>query len=191
MDFINPLSFLMITGFLCLVVLVLLWILRYYYKLSVTDEITSIDNYRQLRKAIPKIMASQRKSNLPCALAILDIDQFRNFNYVSYAHGDIVLLEFVNFIKQTIPVDAYMARFRSGDEFIILLKSNCQTATEILGNIQEECNAKLFMDETRHLEFNIRFSYGCTPMEKENDNLLFMIEKAEKALRESKEKLRH
>ena len=175
-----------LTGLLTATLVVLIYRLKHYQRLSCTDELTQIDNYRGFRSAIPKIIERHRSNKTSFTLALLDIDQFRRFNNESYAFGDKVLLEFIQYIIKQLPPDAYIARFRSGDEFIVILHCDMDSATSILSKAKSNCQEKIFAEMGNNIENRLSFSFGCTDFQTENDTLESMIERTEKALHESK-----
>jgi diguanylate cyclase len=186
MGYLPPLICSLTIALMTVTIVVLFFRLRYFYKISHTDEMTGIDNYRGFRKAIHSIISRNKKNNTPFTVAILDIDQFRKYNSQSYAFGDLVLSEFVQYVKQQLPADAYMARFRSGDEFIVVLNSEASVAGEVLKKIQKNCRKKIFTDTNKQREFSIRFSFGYTGFSDRSDTLETMIERIEQSLRANK-----
>jgi two-component system, cell cycle response regulator len=182
----NCLSVLLTAVFLAIVILVLAVRLKHYIRLSRIDEMTSVENYRGFQKTIKKIVSSHKKTNTTFSLAIFDIDEFRNYNYESYAFGDIVLKEFVQFLKQYLPEDAYIARFRFGDEFIIIIHSDIEAASEIIINIRDKCREHIFLYGQDKQPFRISFSYGVALFDKSADTPESLLIRTEKALKEYK-----
>jgi diguanylate cyclase (GGDEF)-like protein len=90
--------------------------------MSQTDTLTGLTNRRFFEKHIVAEAARSRRENQPLAVALLDIDNFKNVND-SYGHqcGDDCLIAFANTLKEIIkrPGDS-LSRY-GGEEFVILL----------------------------------------------------------------------
>jgi two-component system, cell cycle response regulator len=183
----NCLFVLIIALLFATVILFLTFRLRLFIRLSRMDEMTSIDNYRGFRKTLKKVISKHKRNNSTFTIAIFDIDEFRNYNYESYAFGDSVLKEFVELLKQQLPEDAYLARFRFGDEFIIIMPSHIDIAKEKIDIIRDKCRVTAFLNHQNQQTYNISFSYGAAFFEMNTDTPESLLIKAEKALKKSKE----
>jgi diguanylate cyclase (GGDEF)-like protein len=90
--------------------------------MSETDTLTGLTNRRFFEKHIVAEAARSRRGKQPLAVALLDIDNFKNVND-SYGHqcGDDCLIAFANTLKKIIkrPGDS-LSRY-GGEEFVILL----------------------------------------------------------------------
>jgi diguanylate cyclase (GGDEF)-like protein len=162
------------------IIIILLLRLRYFKKLSEMDELTAIPNYRGFRKKITKEIASNKKS---FSIAIIDIDRFKRFNDQSYDLGDNVLKKFVEFIKDELPEDVYIARFRYGDEFILYFNCIENKAIESLQIIKNKCkNSKHF-----NIELPLSFSFGTANYSNGNSSFENLLKQAEKALKHNKQ----
>ncbi|NVO03782.1 MAG: GGDEF domain-containing protein [Bacteroidetes bacterium] len=189
MDISNQIIHLFLLGFLGVVIFVLIIKLKHYYDLSQIDELTSIKNYRGFQRMIRKATAKNKKNGKEFSFAIFDIDEFRNYNLESYAFGDCVLKEFVKFIKSELPEDACVARFKFGDEFIVMLHSDLISATEKINFVQKKCRENSFLDSKNQRNFRISFSYGTALFDKNTDTIESLLDRTEKALKESKKNL--
>lgn len=174
--------YLLIIGLLMIVIIVLVFKLKQYIQLSQIDEITAISNYRGFKKAINKKI----KTKAEFTLAILDIDDFRKYNFKSYAFGDCVLMEFVKLLKQQLPDGSFIARYKFGDEFLIIVNDNLKNATEKIRIIQEKCKNNTFQNNESQQSFNINFSFGTAVFEDSIDSLESLLLRTEKELKENK-----
>jgi len=172
---------------LVLIIFILTLRLIYYSLRMQMDEMTSIKNYRGFKKVFHKVVLENRKKHKKFSLAIIDIDEFRKYNFESYAFGDCVLKKFVAFIVQQLPDNAHFARFKFGDEFILILPSDLKTATELINSMQIKCKENIFVDEQNQRQFYIRFSYGAAIFEALDDSMESLLIKAEKELKKAKE----
>ena len=186
MIFANTLILVLLISLTALVFTLVLIRMFHYAKLAYLDETTNLENFRGFQKTINKIIAKHNKNNTSFTFAIFDIDQFRNYNCESYAFGDCVLQEYVKFVKKNLPKDTSIARFKFGDEFIIVLNRDRETSFEIIQSIQKKCKEKIFYDQQNLRSFNVRFSYGLTLFEQNIDTIATLLIKAEKSLKENK-----
>lgn len=108
-------------------------------------------------------------------IAIIDLDNFRRFNAISYRKGDVVLRYFSNQLTEQLPKNVFIARYRLGDEFILLIKG------DIFNSVQ---NQLLQINQTLTLTENhsdsISFCYGYAKLLK--GNIEVSIEDAEREL---------
>ncbi|MEI6853777.1 MAG: GGDEF domain-containing protein [Bacteroidota bacterium] len=168
------------------IILLLINKLKYYFRLSETDELTSLPNYRSFRRKLKKALLIHKKNDTAISVAILDIDGFRRFNNHSYALGDKVLQDFVVSLKGDLPENAFMARFRLGDEFVLILPYPMAKATEKLNGIAEKSKSRIHKNKTHKMEYSLSFSFGVAGFEKGKDSVESLLEKAEQALKENK-----
>ena len=94
--------------------------------------------------------------------------------------------EFVKFLKQHLPEDSYIARFRFGDEFIIIFHSEMDIASEIIIKMRDKCRELIFFYGQDKQPFHISFSYGVVLFDKSADTPESLLIRTEKALKEYK-----
>jgi len=173
---------------LCVNIAALLFVLRYFIRLSEKDETTSLMNYRGFRHAIKKIISKHKAKDTSFTLAIFDIDNFKKFNDQSYAFGDSVLKQYARFLKDNLPQNALIARFRFGDEFIIVLNSDLSAARQTINDLQKKCRENDFFVKQNLKSFHVSFSFGITSFEK-TDTTESLLLRIEKDLKENKQTL--
>lgn len=153
-----------------------------------TDPMTSLMNYTALCKVIDKFL----RSKMPFSLSIIDIDDFGKFNKISYRFGDDVLKEFADFLKQSLTDDVLIARFRIGDEFVLLFKNADLSQT---GSIIDALKEKLLNHHFNALKnasvSAVSFSEGAVEAHPEIDTIELLLSQAESNLKTNKLKLHH
>jgi diguanylate cyclase (GGDEF)-like protein len=90
-------------------------------KLSYTDSMTGIYNYRYFYKRLSEEILRAKRYDRELALVILDIDNFKLFND-NYGHqaGDLVLKQLSDLITRTIRSIDVVSRY-GGEEFCIIM----------------------------------------------------------------------
>lgn len=170
------------------IVLFLLKQLFYFKKLANTDQMTSLMNYTGLCKEINKFI----KSKTPLSLSIIDIDDFGKYNKISYKFGDEVLKEFVLFLKQSLPEDLLLGRFRIGDEFVVVFKNaDLLKAKLILNEFEVKLKHYKFSSLNTFPTHTVTFSEGVVEMNSENNNIEALFLEAENILKIKKLQLSH
>ena len=109
------------------------------FKWLYIDELTGLYNRRYMRKKFEKF-----KKN-GCCVAIMDLNNFKRYNKISYTHGDTVLkiaaVDIKKYIlKFKIDCPVYVGRW-GGDEFIIILKSTNHYNAGLLYHIGRHTDA--------------------------------------------------
>lgn len=98
-------------------------------------------------------------------MALIDIDNFRSFNEESYALGDEVLKEFGAFITGILPKNSVFARFRFGDEFIIIFKNTTlSTSEKLLEEIKQQCRDHSFVCLKAFPDHRLSFTEGLVEL---------------------------
>ncbi|MFN6994825.1 MAG: diguanylate cyclase [Aquincola tertiaricarbonis] len=85
------------------------------------DALTGLPNRRAADERLQSEVARHRRSQLPLALLVLDIDHFKRVNdQHGHAVGDTVLAEVAQVLQRTLRTTDFVAR-TGGEEFIVLL----------------------------------------------------------------------
>ncbi|HSP33391.1 MAG TPA: sensor domain-containing diguanylate cyclase [Thermoanaerobaculia bacterium] len=110
--------------------------------LAETDELTGVHNRRYFRRQLSYEMERARVYNVPLALLLIDVDDFKEVND-SFGHvmGDIVLSELCGTVKSTLRTPDSISRF-GGDEFAVILPHTDMTgagavAERVLRRVEE------------------------------------------------------
>jgi len=90
--------------------------------LSVTDELTRLDNRRSFLEHIDLIWKQNHRLNLPVTVLMIDVDYFKKYNdSLGHLEGDKALIAVAQCLKDNIKRDTdFVARF-GGEEFVCLL----------------------------------------------------------------------
>ena len=92
-------------------------------RLSDTDPLTGLFNRRYFFEVVSKLLAQARREELPCCVAMLDVDLFKKIND-TYGHdgGDAVLKHLGNLLRRRFRESDVVARM-GGEEFCVFASS--------------------------------------------------------------------
>lgn len=146
------------------------------YKASV-DPLTNLLNRRSMQEHLIKVFESGRDF----AVAMLDIDDFKNVND-SYGHeaGDLVLLEVARIVQEIIPEGSPVCRWGGEEILILFIDASKAKATELSEQVRK-CiadNYIPFYQKTLHVTVTIGVSahYGIHSIDEtiaEADNKMY------------------
>jgi len=105
---------------------------EFYKKLSRSDELTDLANYRCFKDVLEKEFERAERYKRPLSLLMIDIDDFKTCND-SYGHltGDIVLKQISVLIKKNIRGCDLAARY-GGEEFTVILPETAEDETIVV-----------------------------------------------------------
>jgi diguanylate cyclase (GGDEF)-like protein len=163
-------------------------ILSLGYMLNVTFRLAYIDPVGNL----PNLIATQRKLDLALAeatskkqcfsLLLIDGDDLKRYNSVSYAAGDKLISQLGSVLMGAIRPDDFVGRWRFGDEFIVLLpdtrvKEAITIADRVRAAIEETSQSWLFP---------VTVSVGVVEYPGHGSAIDELVEHAEEALKNAK-----
>jgi diguanylate cyclase (GGDEF)-like protein len=93
-----------------------------FAQLAQTDCVSQLPNARAAVQEIETSLAAARTRGGSFSLLMIDGDNLRRFNTVSYAAGDEAIRQIAAALRMQLREDDFLARFRSGDEFVVLLR---------------------------------------------------------------------
>jgi diguanylate cyclase (GGDEF)-like protein len=92
-----------------------------YARQAVTDSVSQLPNQRAAMIELDKAVSHARSSGGPLAVLMIDGDNLRRYNEVSYNEGDKAIQQIGATLKAQLRESDFTARWRTGDEFLILL----------------------------------------------------------------------
>jgi diguanylate cyclase (GGDEF)-like protein len=152
-------------------------------KLAFTDTISQLPNARagliKLEETVQK--AQQERSHF--SILIIDGDTLSNYNKFSYAGGDELIQRLGNSLRSEMRPTDYIARWKSGDQFLIILEGSLPQAGAKVGE-----RMRVAVEEASK-EWMIRstISVGVAGCPQHGKAAQRIIEVAETALRRAKE----
>ena len=143
------------------------------------DQLTKLLNRRMFYQRIGREIKGAMRYGYPISLAIMDIDNFKEFND-TYGHleGDRILAELGRLLKEEIRASDYAARL-GGEEFAIVLPHTSKEAAAIMAErLRKKIKDKL----------GISVSIGIGEFPSDANTLRALLRKADQALYEAKRK---
>ena len=121
------------------------------------------------------------------ALILFDVDKFKSINDTfGHVAGDKVLKKVAECLEETFRKDDFIARY-GGDEFVVLIEQfSEEKARERISNFNKNLKKRRFVSHKAG-EIKLSVSAGTT-MALKNDTFESLIERADKAMYESKQK---
>ncbi len=113
-------------------------------KISTTDELTGISNYRAFRVQLADVWRQFQGNNVQVSLIKLNIDYYHEFNaYYGQEVGDRCLRQIASMLSQQISHQSQMVARLQGAEFALLLPGvSCENARRISHSIMQELAQK-------------------------------------------------
>lgn len=113
-------------------------------KVSTTDELTGISNYRAFRVRLEEIWRQHRGSNVQISLIKINVDYYHEFNaHYGQQAGDRYLREIAGLLSAEITDKSYLAARLDGAEFALLLPAcSCEDARQVARRLADELAQK-------------------------------------------------
>jgi len=155
--------------------------------LSVTDPLTNVYNRRGLFQKCSEVIEQNRRSGLPVALIVFDLDNFKDFND-SYGHstGDLILSTIARRMANRLRGADVLGRY-GGDEFVLLLSGISESSLKgILERLRQSItlepiqigNEVVFITVSMGVSTNTTSGYDLTTLLRHADHALYHVKKS-------------
>lgn len=130
-------------------------------RLSVTDELTGLANYRHLQQRLESEIERARRYNKHFSLLMLDVDDFKSFNDAQgHVAGDAALAELARVMQHSVREVDLVARY-GGEEFALVLpETDSAGAFVVAEKIREAVAEHLFADSSGQPTCHLTISVG-------------------------------
>jgi len=151
-------------------------------KLANTDSISGLPNMLAAEDKFESMIQSHQENNEPFAILLIDGDDLRKYNKISYLEGDQMIARLGGLLHDAIrPLD-FLARWRTGDEFLILLGNTSVDQAVQLGNRLLDSVSKGSQDWT----YPITISIGVSLYPDHGNSMDELVHQAEMGLGQAK-----
>lgn len=146
---------------------------------SYLDAISGLPNMRAALLKLEKVIASKQSFTI----LLMDGDNTRAYNNVSYACGDDMIRKISAVLSEKLRPGDFLARWRSGDEFMVILPNTSGEGGRIVGE-----RFRLSIKEASlNWMFPITITTGVATYPEHGSDVDAMVDAAEKALKEGKD----
>jgi diguanylate cyclase (GGDEF)-like protein len=142
-----------------------------------TDSISGLPNLKAALLHMEKAMQRSMATHKPFSLLMIDGDNIRVYNSINYAAGDEMIHDLSFVLKDNIRPSDFVARWRAGDEFLVVLPDTAMEGARVLGE-----RLRLAVKETsRSWRFPVTISIGVASYPTHGDNINLLIDRVESA----------
>lgn len=163
-------------------------------RLAIVDDLTQLYNRRHFDAVLAKEWKRLQRLQQPLSLIIADVDYFKKYND-TYGHqaGDRCLIIVATAIKQVVKRAGDLAARYGGEEFVIILpNTDPHQVLSVVELLQNKINQANLVHESSLVSQQVTMSLGiATLIPQKNIKPKYLIELADRALYEAKEKGRN
>jgi diguanylate cyclase (GGDEF)-like protein len=155
-----------------------------YRRLAYEDPLTRIANKRRFDEVLPAWLAHSSDTGEPLALAMIDVDRFKQINdEFLHTTGDIVLHALARIMESQIRAQDLAARF-GGDEFAILFRNaDAATAQQVCERMAQAVRDHDWQSVKKNLSVSMSFGVIET---RRNDRTQDVINRGDELMYERK-----
>ncbi len=154
---------------------------------SITDDLTTLHNYRYFRIRLRDEVFRSQRTNRPVSLVIMDVDHFKNYNdTLGHPAGDKILKQIAKILKSCIRDTDVAARY-GGEEFCIILPEEDQNGAEAFcKRLMKRIQDFPFYKEEVQPKGKLTISIGAATYPRDANMIKELIVRADKALYKAK-----
>ena len=148
-----------------------------------TDTISGLPNLKAAMLNLEKAIQNSIASSKPFSMMMIDGDNIRAYNSINYAAGDEMIRDMCVVYKNNLRPNDFVARWRAGDEFIVILPDTSIEGAKIIG----ERFRLAIKEASQTWKFPVTISIGIASYPIHGDNVNALIDKAESANKHAKD----
>jgi diguanylate cyclase (GGDEF)-like protein len=154
------------------------------HKIAYVDPITQLPNSIAAERELQHIVQQAEHEQDNFALLFIDGDNLRYYNNISYSTGDEMLRRLAELLTHHLRPGDFMARWRVGDEFLVLLPSTHGHAAFLVA--ERLRSAVETISKSWEIPITISIGLACYPANGRTvEELLTNVEKAAKASKDN------
>jgi diguanylate cyclase (GGDEF)-like protein len=158
------------------------YMLNVTFRLAYTDPVGNLPNLIATQRKLDLTLAEASAKQQSFSLLLIDGDDLKRYNAVSYAAGDKLISQIGSILMGAIRPGDFVGRWRFGDEFLILLsEAKINEAIPIADRIRA-----VVKDESQNWMFPITVSVGIVEYPIHGSTVDQLINHAEQALKNAK-----
>ena len=148
-----------------------------------TDAISNLPNMKAALHNLQKAIENSVANHKHFSMLLIDGDNIRVYNSINYAAGDDMIRDMSVVFKNNLRPSDFVARWRAGDEFIVILPDTSIEGAKIIGE-----RFRLAVKEASQTwKFPVTISIGIATYPVHGDNINSLIDKAETANKHAKD----
>jgi diguanylate cyclase (GGDEF)-like protein len=157
--------------------------------LSITDELTKLNNRRAFLEYINLIWKQNHRLNLPVTVLVIDVDHFKKYNdTLGHLEGDKALIAIAQCLKNNLKRETDFAARLGGEEFVYLLPfigndDALKFANSLVRKVEEMKIPHPASEQSEYITISAGMA-AAIPNDSNSPTLL--LEEADKALYEAK-----
>ena len=133
-------------------------------KLSITDGLTELFNHRHIHELLHEEFERTKRSGEPMAVAMMDLDRFKQVND-TYGHptGDVILYETAEILRQTVREIDMVGRY-GGEEFVAILPgADEDAANRFAERVRHAVASHVYRDEANEVRMTVSGGVASFP----------------------------
>lgn len=146
-------------------------------KASYFDSISGLPNMRAALLKLDKAINEANATKQPFSILLIDGDNLRLYNNISYAAGDEMIHSMGRVLSECLRPGDFIARWRTGDELIVILPNTAEEGAKVVG--ERFCLA--IREASKGWTFPTTISIGIAVYPKFGDTVNALIDVAEAA----------
>lgn len=133
------------------------------YRLAILDGLTGVPNRRYFDEFLEREVARAVRYKRPLALALLDVDHFKQVNdRLGHVAGDLTLRQVAVAVTDTVRRDEIFARY-GGEEFALLLpEADAEQAAAVCERVREAVAAQELVFSGQRYRVTVSIGIGVT-----------------------------
>jgi diguanylate cyclase (GGDEF)-like protein len=148
-----------------------------------TDAISNLPNMKAALLELEHTLQTSKAGRRPFSLLLIDGDNIRAYNSINYVAGDVMIRDLGTVFKNNLRPSDFVARWRTGDEFMVILPLTTIEGASIIGE-----RFRLAVKEaSRNWKFPVTISVGISSYPAHGENIDSLIDRAESANKHAKE----
>ena len=156
---------------------------RVLAEIALTDSLTGLPNRRCFEENARAELARSRRTNAPCALAMVDVDFFKNHNdTLGHVSGDEILRQLATVLSAQLRAGDVAARY-GGDEFALVLADTARReAHQVLERLRAAVETHPFLQAQLQTGGRVTISAGIAVVPEDGLDYEGLVLRADAAL---------